>query len=181
MIQRETRLAMTEGAVVGGPFIVLVPVAFCAALLTQAQMVFELAAVAGRDPTDQMRAADLLVVLGAYGSTQAATEGLEAMTRDPQQREGKRLPAGTRWNTVKRMAYLLQVLGPTDATRSGLRSTLGWTGVSVLFVVGIVLPLVWVPYMAYATRRSSLGVGGRAVALYADGDAADAGVNVRRR
>jgi hypothetical protein len=40
------------------------PVAFCAAVLAKAQMVYELAAVSGRDPRDAMRAADLLVLLG---------------------------------------------------------------------------------------------------------------------
>src|SRR5690242_13079248 len=49
---RRARAAMAEGAFVGGPFIVLVPVAFCAALLAQAQMVLELAAVSGRDPNN---------------------------------------------------------------------------------------------------------------------------------
>jgi hypothetical protein len=38
VIQHQTRVWMTEGAFVGGPFIVLLPVAFCAAMLAQAQM-----------------------------------------------------------------------------------------------------------------------------------------------
>ena len=41
VVRRQTRVSMTEGAVVGGPFIVLIPVAFCAALLAQAQMVLD--------------------------------------------------------------------------------------------------------------------------------------------
>src|SRR5690349_5866505 len=65
VIERQTRVSMTEGAFVGGPFLLLIPVAFCAALLAQAQMTLELAAVAGRRPDDEMRAADLLVVQGA--------------------------------------------------------------------------------------------------------------------
>src|SRR5580765_4522515 len=72
VIARQARVAMTEGAFVGGPFIALLPVAFCAALLAQAQMVYELAAVAGHRPDDQMRAAELLVLLGAHPSTDAA-------------------------------------------------------------------------------------------------------------
>jgi hypothetical protein len=56
---------MTEGAFVGGPFIVLLPIAFCAVLLAQAQMAFELAAINGYSRNDRMRAADLLVVQGA--------------------------------------------------------------------------------------------------------------------
>src|SRR4029079_12803387 len=71
-IEHQTRGSMTEGAFVGGPFIVLIPVAFCAALLAQAQMSLELAALAGYAPDDEMRAADLLVLQGAYASEGAA-------------------------------------------------------------------------------------------------------------
>jgi len=111
VIQRQTRVAMTEGAFVGGPFIVLLPVAFCAALLAQAQMALELAALAGYAPDDEMRAADLLVIQGAYASTAEASAALARLTRDPKSREGKRLPRGTRISMVKRMAYMLGVLG----------------------------------------------------------------------
>ena len=52
MIARQTRVTVVEGAAVGGPFILLIPVAWCAALLAQAQMVFELAALAGYSATD---------------------------------------------------------------------------------------------------------------------------------
>lgn len=181
VIERQARVATTEGAFVGGPFIVLIPVAFCAALLAQAQMVFELAAVAGNEPDDQMRAAELLVLLGAYRSTEEATAALTTMTRDPRRREGKRLPRGTRLDTVKRMAYLLEVLGTTDESRSRLRAALGWAGIGVLVLVGFALPLVWVPYLAYSSRRSTLRMGARARAYYAEAQAGEAGVTVRRR
>jgi hypothetical protein len=61
-IDRGVRITMTEGALMGGPIALLVPVAFVAAALAQAQMVLELAAMSGRRPTDRMRAADLLVI-----------------------------------------------------------------------------------------------------------------------
>jgi hypothetical protein len=166
VVERQARVAATEGAFVGGPFIVLIPVAFCAALLAQGQMVFELAAVAGHEPTDRMRAAELLVLLGAYPSTDAAAEALAAIPRTTQE-SGKKLPAGTRIDMVRRMAYLLQLLGPTDVTRSRLRATLGWIGIGVLVLVGFVLPLVWVPYMAYSMRRSTLRLGARGTRFYA--------------
>src|SRR5215472_2546756 len=92
VIERQARIAMTEGAFVGGPFIVLMAVAFCAALLAQAQMVFELAAVFGRDPTDRLRGAELLVLLGAYESTAEAAAALAALPPHPDARTGKRLP-----------------------------------------------------------------------------------------
>src|SRR5512146_64863 len=36
VIRHQTRVAVAEGAFMGGPFILLIPVAFCAALLAQA-------------------------------------------------------------------------------------------------------------------------------------------------
>ena len=92
VIERQTRISMTEGAFVGGPFIVLIPVAFCAALLAQAQMALELAALAGYAPSDQMRAADLLVLQGAYTSTPEASAALERVARDPKRSRGKEAP-----------------------------------------------------------------------------------------
>jgi hypothetical protein len=180
VIERQMHVAMTEGAFVGGPFILLIPVAFCAALLAQAQMVFELAAAAGHEPNDQMRAAELLVLLGAYGSTADASAALAAITRDPRGHDGQRFPAGTRWAMVRRMAYLLGLLGG-DETRSRLRSAVGWAGIGVIFLVGLVLPLVWVPYMAYSNRRSTLRLAVRARAFYGAEQASDAGIIVRTR
>jgi hypothetical protein len=171
---------MAEGAFVGGPFIVLIPVAFCAALLAQAQMAIELAAVNGYAPEDEMRAADLLVLQGAYDSASDAQAGLARMTRDPESRRGKRLPRGSRIGMVKRMAYLLGLLGPDDAKPSRLRSAFNIALVSVVFLVGLVLPLVWVPYMAWAFRKSSLRMGTRAAAYYGERRSAEAGVTVRK-
>jgi hypothetical protein len=180
VIQRQTRVAMTEGAFVGGPFIVLIPIAFCAALLAQAQMVFELAAVAGHEPKDRMRADELLVLIGAYESTDAAAAALATVTQQSGRREGKRLPRGTRWAMIKRMAYLVGVLGIAEE-RSRLRVALGWTGIGVLFLVGLALPLVWVPYMAYSTRRTTLRLGDRTRVYYAAADTGEAGLTVQRR
>jgi hypothetical protein len=180
VIDRQTKVAMTEGAFVGGPFIILMAVGFCAALLAQAQMVFELAAVAGRDPKNESRVADLLVLLEAYPTTDAANAALATMTRDPKLHEGKKLPRGTRWSTIMRMAYLLEVLGTSDE-RSRLRATMGWIGVGVLFVVGFALPLVWVPYMAYSSRKFTVRLGRRAREYYSSTESGDGGVVVHRR
>jgi hypothetical protein len=158
---------------VGGPFIVLIPVAFCAALLAQGQMVFELAAVAGRDPTDELRAAELLVLLGAYPTTEDAAEALSKVPRNVGDREGPRLPAGERLGAVKRLAYLIELLGPADQKRSAFRETIGWIGIGFLFFVGLVLPLVWVPYMAYSMRRATVRMGVRGRRFYAPAGSGD--------
>jgi hypothetical protein len=172
---------MTEGAFVGGPFIVLIPVAFCAGLLAQAQMALEIAALSGYAPNDEMRAADLLVIQGAYPSTDEAGAALSKVTRDPKEHEGKRLPRGSRIAMVKRMAFLLGLLGaPGDEKPSRIRSILQGALVGVVFLVGLLLPLVWVPYMAWAFRKSGLRMGERASAFYAERRSDEAGVTVAR-
>ncbi len=180
-IEHQTRVSMTEGAFVGGPFIVLIPIAFCAALLAQAQMAFEVAAINGYAPTDQMRAADLLVLQGAYGTTEEAGTALNALTQAPRPDEHKRLPRGTRWNMIKRMAYLLGVIGASeDPKPSTFVRTLRWIWLGVTLVFGLVLPLLWVPYMAVAMRRSALQMGKKATAFYAERTSEEAGVTVAR-
>jgi hypothetical protein len=179
VIAHQTRVAMTEGAFVGGPFLVLIPVAFCAAMLAQAQMALEQAALAGYAPVDAMRAADLLVLQGAYATTADAHAALDKVALEAENRDGKRLPRGTRVDMIKRMAYLLGVLGSGDPGRSRLRNTLGWVGVGLVVVVGLVLPLVWVPYMASAMRRSALRMGTRASEFYSTSGSSEAGVAVK--
>ena len=171
VVEREARVAATEGAFVGGPFIVLIPVAFCTALLAQGQMVFELAAVAGLDPTDELRAAELLVVLGAYPSTDEAAAALAEVPRQTGSRKGPRLPAGRRVDAVKRLAYLVELLGPPDQKRSTFREAVGWIGIGLLFLIGLVLPLVWVPYMAFSMHRTTRRVAVRARTFYSTGGA----------
>lgn len=179
VIERQTRLSMTEGAFVGGPFIVLIPVAFCAALLAQAQMALEIAELAGYAPSDQMRAADLLVLQGAYASTSDASAALAKAARDPKSREGKKLPRGTRMNMIKRMAFMLGVVGSSDEKRSRLRSMLEIALIGAVVLVGFVLPLVWVPVMALAFRKSGLQMGERATQFYAE-RRTDEGLTVRK-
>ena len=141
-------------------------------------MVYELAAVSGRDPRDAMRAADLLVLLGAHDSIAEAEAAIAGMKKDPSQ-EGRKLPAGARMDMVKRMAYLLGLLGP-DVGYSRFRFVIGWVGIGLLLLVGFVLPLVWVPYLAYSTRRSTLRLAARAGRYYSVEHVGDAGLIVGR-
>ncbi|MGA4539352.1 hypothetical protein ACPA54_05105 [Uniformispora flossi] len=78
-VRHGTLVTVTEGAFVGGPFLVFIPVAFCAALLGQARMVLEIAALHGRDTRSDARAADLLVLQGAYPDTLQAGAALAAV------------------------------------------------------------------------------------------------------
>lgn len=177
VIARGTRVTAVEGALVGGPLIVLIPVAWCAALLAQAQMVFELAALSGLSATDELRAADLLVLQGAYASSADARAALRRVTTEP---PGERLPRGARIDLIRRMAYMLGLIGVGDERPSLFRTILGWIFVGIVFLVGFFLPFVWVPYMAVWMRKSTRELGRRTTAFYAAGAGADAGVTVRQ-
>lgn len=175
VVQHQTRISMTEGAVVGGPFIVLIPVAFCAALLAQAQMVLELAVLAGHAPGEEMRAAELLVLQRVYPSDEEAQAALRRVRRDLDGPHDAKLPRGTRWLTLKRMALLLGLLGSEEKRPSLIRTVVQWIFLALLFLVSFVLPLIWAPYMAAAMRRSSLEIGDRGIRFYAGPGSIDSG------
>ena len=179
-IEHQTNVSMTEGALVGGPFVLLIPLAFCAALLAQGQMALEVAAINGYTPTDQMRAADLLVIQGAYESTDQAGAALEKVTRDPKQHQGKKLPRGSRWSMIKRMAYMLGMMGSSDEKPSRLQAWFGYVLLGAVFLVGLALPLVWVPYMGWAFRKSSIVMGKRSHKFYAEKKTSESGVIVQQ-
>jgi hypothetical protein len=81
---------------------------------------------------------------------------------------------------VKRMAFMLGVLGSADEKPSRLRSAFQMLLVGVVFLVGLVLPLVWVPYMAWAFRKSGIRMGARASAFYAERKTDEAGITVTK-
>ena len=178
VIERQTRISMTEGAFVGGPFIVLIPVAFCAALLAQAQMALELAALAGYAPSDQMRAADLLVLQGAYASRRRRAWPWRRL-RGTQASRGKEAPPGSRMNMVKRMAYMLGVIESSEQKRSRLRSALqiamsrrGAHRIGASAHLG--------PGHGLAFRKSGIQIGERATEFYSQSRTSEAGVTVRK-
>jgi len=115
-------------------------------------MALEVAGLSGRRPDDEQRAADLLVLQGAYRSVADAGSALGSVARDPKHREG-RLPRGSRIAMVRRMAYLLGMLGPSGEKKSRIRSALGIALLCVVFLLSFAMPLVWVPYMAASLRR----------------------------
>ncbi|GAA5025841.1 hypothetical protein GCM10023335_60850 [Streptomyces siamensis] len=170
VITRGHRAVVAEGAMVGGPFLVLVPFAFCAALLRQGRTVLELAALDGHDPTTSARVAELLALQGVYEDTPRAQEALAGIARAEPLPSLKRWPA--MWRLTVRMAYLLGLVTTGDDTAGVGRvrriavQTGRWTLVVAVFLVGLVAPLVWLPYLAYVYRRSDNRLMERALAQY---------------
>ncbi|MGW2598741.1 hypothetical protein [Streptomyces klenkii] len=170
-IAHGTRMTIADGAVLGGPFIVLMPVSFVAALLSQARMVLELAVLAGRDPLSEQRVADLLVLQDVYPSTEAATEAMREAKRRPPGGRG-RIPRRTRWSLIVRMAAILGLVGGSGK-QSTLRRVASSLPIVVLFLVGMVLPLIWVPALAVIYRKNTLRLGTKAVQYYTPSAAGD--------
>lgn len=165
-VVRGVRTTVAEGAFVGGPFLVLIPVAFCAALLGQARMVLEVAALHGHDTRAEARAADLLVLQGAFGDRREAAAAVAGVRERPHSGE-PRLPRGTRVAAVMRMAAVLGITTPDGPAVSRVRRTIGWLYIGVLVAVGFVLPFVWIPAMAWSYHRATGRLGRRAVRYYA--------------
>ncbi|WP_409062412.1 hypothetical protein [Streptomyces sp. SYP-A7185] len=172
VVARGRRSVVAEGSFVGGPFLVLIPLAFCAALLRQARTVLELAALDGRDPTASARAGELLVLQGVYETTRQAQDALDRTPR------AAGAPARWRrwsalWTVTLRMARLLGILAPPAENQEAGRRLRGlavqawrWLLLGMVFLVGLVAPLVWLPYMAVVYRRADARLADRVLAYY---------------
>ncbi|MFI9819450.1 hypothetical protein ACIHFC_03075 [Streptomyces sp. NPDC052013] len=175
VVARGRRAVVAEGSLVGGPFLVLIPLAFCAALLRQARTVLELAALDGRDPTAATRGAELLVVQGVYGDTRQAREALARKDRAAGAR-ARRTRWTALWDVTVRMARLLGLLTPgyeSDGSEdTGRRvgriavEAWRWLLLGMVVLVGLVAPLVWLPYMAVVYRRADVRLTHRVLAFY---------------
>ncbi|MGV9315714.1 hypothetical protein ACWDR0_26550 [Streptomyces sp. NPDC003691] len=176
IVARGRRNTVAEGAFVGGPFLLLIPVAFCAALLNQARTVLELAGLDGRDPTSPERAAELLVLMGVHPDTEAARRALAAPgPAEPPRAAPRRalLRPAALWAVTVRMARLLGLVSPPGARRperGRLRGTAVTTAkvllVAAVFAVGLVAPLVWLPYMALTYHWATGRLADRAALYY---------------
>ncbi|MFJ9641660.1 hypothetical protein ACWEPM_28180 [Streptomyces sp. NPDC004244] len=170
---RGKRRTVSEGAFVGGPFIVLIPFAFCVAILSQARTCLELAALDGRDPTDPERAAELLVLQGVYDDVGRARTVLAEVYLPEDGPAGAGPPPGRMravHRLVLRMARLLGLVTPGDEVPGRLPRRLVQTGryalLGAVLLVGMVVPLVWLPYMALSYDRSTDQLLARATAFY---------------
>ncbi|MFB7370693.1 hypothetical protein ACFC0D_12725 [Streptomyces sp. NPDC056222] len=164
--ERGRRAVTAEGSFVGGPFMLLVPFAFCGAMLLQARTILELAVLEGRDTTDPERAAELLVLQGVYEDTATARTALRAR---PKAHDSSRPRPGritALWDLVMRMARLLGLITPDDDGRSRLVRAGQWALVGVVFLVGLVAPLVWMPYLGVSFYRATTQVTDRATLFY---------------
>lgn len=185
VIRRGHRATVAEGAFVGGPFLLFVPFAFCAALLRQARTVLELAALAGRTPTELDRAAELLVLQGVHDDVPAARAALAAQAAGAAAAPtpGRLRRTAVLWALVMRMARLLGLLVPAEpgSRPRWAAQTARWLLLVAVFLVGLVAPLVWLPYMASNYDRATTRLTARAVRFYFPDAPDDVGPSRPRR
>ncbi|WAL75652.1 hypothetical protein OU787_31435 [Kitasatospora sp. YST-16] len=179
VITHGIRLTLVEGCVVGGPLILLVPVAFCAGMLAQARMVLELAALAGADGDRTERSAELLVLQGVYPTVPDARAALaataEADAAAEAEPEGGPPTRPSRLDMIRRMVYLLGLVAIGEDHRGPVRRIAGWVGTGLLVVVGLAFPVVWIPVMGRANVRATTALARRATAFYWPEEARAAG------
>lgn len=166
-VTHSVRTCVAEGAFIGGPFTVLVPFAFCSALLVQIRMILELAALTGRPATGPDRAAEVLVIQGVQPDVDSARAALAVAKTRKADREGRRTGMRRWYSAVWRMMRLLGLLTPDPETEPSRLVQWGrWVVLFGTFAVGTVLPLIWLPYMAVAYRGSTLAIAEHATAAY---------------
>jgi len=168
-LRRGLPTVISRGVLVVGPLLILAPYGFCAALMAQNRIVLELAALAGRDPRTPERAAELLVLQDAYpdvATAQAALAEIRRTTDTPPPRVGRLRTLG---RVTLRLANLLGLVTRDqegDQRVPGWLRTTRWLLVFVTFLVGLVFPLVWMPYMADSYRQSTARITQRAERFY---------------
>ncbi|MFJ8622698.1 hypothetical protein ACIRD3_07605 [Kitasatospora sp. NPDC093550] len=164
VISRGVRRSVVDGSFLGGPFILLLPVAFLGALLAQLQMVLELAALSGLDPRGEEAAVEVLVVQGVHATPELAAQALREAARAHDEAKASWL------SVVRRQAYLIGLVTPDDPSRGRVRRWLGWAGIGVLLLIGTVVPFVWVPACAEMYRKATNELADRALLRFASGE-----------
>jgi hypothetical protein len=156
-----------EGGFVGGPFIAFVPVAFVAALLAQIKMLLRMAALSGRDPRVPPRAAELLVIMGVHRDVAHATAALKALPAAEATVAKKPSGLYATVDVIRRMARLLGLISPAAITPVSRLVHLGrWLLLGLALIVGMVAPLIWLPYLSMSYYRSTIELAERVSVFY---------------
>ncbi|MEY9934978.1 hypothetical protein ABH926_009649 [Catenulispora sp. GP43] len=164
--QQGIRETAREGGFVGGPFIAFVPVAFVAALLAQIKMTLRMAAASGRDPQDPERAAELLVIMGVHGDVTHAAAALKALPAESDTVR-KHSAVYSMVDVIRRMAKLLGLIAPAAVTPVSRLVHLGrWLVLGLALIVGMVVPLIWLPYLSMSYYRGTVELAERVSVFY---------------
>ena len=167
-IRSATGNARWGGFIVGSSFYVGMVPALAMIYCEQLGAMLRVAAIHGRDPTDPVRAAEILVLQGRYPTVAQAAAALRAAASA----DHAHRPRMTR---TERLGALLHAVPPMIGLqlrrmRNPLDILLGAAEVASLF-----LPVISIPAWIYANSRATRRLGKAAVAFYGGtpGDGAD--------
>jgi|GEM_PF-2664928 len=165
--QQGVRETARDGGFVGGPFIVFVPVAFVAALLAQIKMLLRMAALANCDPQEPQRAAELLVIMDVYPDVPRAAAALKALPAAEAATRRRHSAVYSMVDVIRRMAKLLGLIAPAAVTPVSRLVHLGrWLLLGLALVVGMVVPLIWLPYLSMSYYRGTVDLAERISVFY---------------
>jgi hypothetical protein len=181
-VRRHTAtVARIDGAVAGTPFLIALAPGYLGYLWLEAQMVFRIAALFGRDPRQLDAAAELLALRGVHPDVASARAALEAVLARPLPTKPQaRRPLRTWINSVRAVLVLGGFMSPKQGCTDGWRARLmvlgGLLAAGALWVITWVFPITFMIAMAWTCERDARQLGRRARAYYGsettDGEAA---------
>ena len=159
--KRSISRARLDGAMTGTSFLLATPLGLLSIWLNQVTLVLGIAASAGLDPADPLRAAEFLVISGLYDSVDDAVRVLSTvpLPRGAARRQG--LPAALAGLAAQVPALL--GLGVRRVRSMGV----GEAVTLVAMGVGCVFPVVGIPVFACSSGRETRSLGRKAVHFYA--------------
>lgn len=158
VLRRSTNVARRGGLITGSSFYVGMVPAMAMIYCEQLVIVLRIAAVFGRDPTDPVRAAEILVIQGRYATLEEAAAALARAGAD----RGVR---STGADTAVRAIQQLPAMIGLRVRRVNWRSPID----VVVFgaeIASYLVPVISLPVWAYASARAMRRIGRSAIDFY---------------
>jgi len=178
LYRQSAGVARIDGAIAGSPFFVALVPGYLGYLWQEALMVLRTGALYGRDPREQLAAAELLALRGVHETTEAAQRALDALATTPlPDKPEHRRPLRT-WVGALRSILVLGgfISAPADRTTRRKHERLRTLGAVVLaaiiWVITWVFPVTFMALMAWTCERNARDLGRRALSFYGGSAAA---------
>ncbi len=158
VLRRSTSVARRGGLITGSSFYVGMVPAMAMLYCEQLVVVLRIGAVYGRDPSDPMRAAEILVIQGRYPTLEQAASALDRALGPADARSPG---AGTALRGVQQLPSMIGLQlrkvnwrNPLDVLVAGAE------------VASYLVPIISLPVWAYASARAMRRVGRSAIDFY---------------
>jgi len=161
VLRHSTSVARRGGLITGSSFYVGMPPAMAMIYFEQLTAVLRIAAVYGRDPTDPIRAAEILVIQGRYPTLGEAAVALQGAGRRAAQR-----PVATDARTIGDVVRQLPSMIGLHVRKVRAASPIDVI-VAAVEVASFVVPVVSIPIWTIASARAMRRLGRAAIAFYA--------------